>query len=63
MDSTLRVLAEKLEEERNRIIDSISGGAAKDYADYQHSVGKILGLMTALREITDLAKNMEDNDD
>jgi hypothetical protein len=63
MDSTLKVLAQKLEEERNIILDSLGDGHAQDFAQYQNSAGIIRGLMIAQRHIADLAKNMEDDDE
>jgi len=63
MDSTLKLLNEKLEEERKIILDSMGDGTAKDYAEYQHNAGRIRGLMTAQRIIADLAKHMETDDE
>ena len=63
MDSTLKLLAEKLEEERKIILENLGDGVATDFAHYQHSAGIIRGLMIAQRHIADLAKNMEDDDE
>jgi hypothetical protein len=63
MDGTLKVLAEKLEEERNIILENLGDGHAQDYAQYQNSAGIIRGLMIAQRYIADLAKNMEMDDE
>ena len=63
MDSTLKLLAEKLEEERNIILENLGDGHAQDYAQYQNSAGIIRGLMIAQRHIADLAKNMEMDDE
>jgi len=63
LDGTLKVLAEKLEEERNIILESLGDGHAQDFAQYQNSAGIIRGLMIAQRHIADLAKNMEMDDE
>ena len=63
MDSTLKVLAEKLEDERIRILDSLGDGNAQNFAQYQHGAGILRGLMIAQNHIADLAKNMEDDDE
>lgn len=63
VDGTLKVLAEKLEEERRIILDSLGDGHAQDFAQYQNSAGIIRGLMIAQRHIADLAKNMEMDDE
>jgi hypothetical protein len=39
LESTLKLLAEKLEEERINILENLGDGVATDYAHYQHSAG------------------------
>ena len=63
LDGTLKVLAEKLEDERIRILESLGDGHAQDFAQYQHSAGILRGLMVAQSHIADLAKHMEDDDE
>jgi len=63
MDQTLKLLTEKLEEERKIILESLGDGHAQDFAQYQNSAGIIRGLMIAQRYIADLAKNMEMDDE
>jgi redox-regulated HSP33 family molecular chaperone len=63
IDGTLKLLAEKLEEERKIILESLGDGPAQDFAQYQNSAGIIRGLMIAQRHIADLAKHMEDDDE
>ena len=63
IDGTLKLLAEKLEEERRIILESLGDGHAQDFAQYQNGAGIIRGLMLAQRHIADLAKNMEMDDE
>ena len=63
MDQTLKVLAEKLEEERKVILENLGDGVATDFAHYQNSAGIVRGLMIAQRHIADLAKHMENDDE
>lgn len=63
MDSTLKLLAEKLEDERKIILENLGDGVATDFAHYQNSAGIVRGLMIAQRHIADLAKHMENDDD
>ena len=63
LESTLKLLTEKLEEERRIILDSLGDGHAQDFAQYQNSAGIIRGLMIAQRHIADLARYMEDDDE
>jgi hypothetical protein len=41
----------------------LSGGGAKDYANYQNICGKISGLLSTRRYIEDLQKYMENHDE
>lgn len=64
MDSQiLGLLKSKIDEQRKRIMESLGDGVAKDYAEYQNKCGVILGLLTALAEINDLAQKLKDNDE
>ena len=63
MDQTLEYLINKIEERRRSIEISLGDGAAKDYSNYQYSVGNIQGLLTVKYIIEDLAKKMENGED
>jgi adenylosuccinate synthase len=57
------VLNEKLTAHIAAVADSLSSGAAKDYAEYRDLCGLIRGLETAKREILDLAQQYMEQDD
>ena len=57
------VLKEKIELAKQDSKEFLEVGGAKDYANYRETVGVIRGLDTTLREIEDLAKRYEDDDD
>ena len=57
------VLKEKIDEHIEVVKDSVASGACQDYAQYKELCGVIHGLALARREVQDLAKHMEDNDD
>ena len=57
------VLQDKLLEHRKSHVDFLAGGGAADFAVYQAQWGLIRGLDIALREVTDLAQHVLDNDD
>ena len=63
MDQTLEYLINKIEDRRRSIEISLGDGAAKDYSNYQYSVGNIQGLLTVKYIIQDLAKRMESSED
>jgi len=63
MDKTLEVLLKQYKDKRNQIVDAVSSGAAKDYAEYRALCGEIRGLLTAESYLLDLAKNLENAND
>lgn len=64
MDETLLLLAERIGEERRVILEDMGMGRAKDFAQYQHSSGVLLGFMKVQSLIADMMKsNWEDGDD
>ena len=64
MNTVFDVLISKTNEELTSAETYLSGGKAKDFADYQYVCGQIRGLRAAQFQIKDLAKNyMEDDDD
>ena len=63
MDQTLSVLAKHYQDKRNQIIDALSRGAARDYAEYRALCGEVRGLLIAESYVQDLAKNLESADE
>jgi hypothetical protein len=57
------VLIDKIDEEISSARVFLSGGAAKDYAQYKEIVGLIRGLEASKSHIEDLSRNYMDNDD
>ena len=62
-DKYLDHLVQKLNEQIKSLEESLGGGAAKDYAEYQRMCGEITGLLTARLNILDLRKNLENSDE
>ena len=63
IDGTLGILWNQLEDQRKLKIENLADGSAKDFAQYQTTVGMVRGLLTAQSLIQDLAKNMEMDDE
>jgi hypothetical protein len=57
------VLIDKIDEEISSARVFLSGGSAKDYAQYKEIVGLIRGLEASKSHIEDLSRNYMDNDD
>ena len=63
IDGTLGILWNQLEDQRKLKIENLADGSAKDFAQYQNTVGMVRGLLTAQSLIQALAKNMEMDDE
>jgi len=63
MDQTLKLLAEKLGEERQRISDDLVMGRAEEHAQYMHGCGIIRGFDIAQGLLSDIAKLQENDND
>jgi hypothetical protein len=63
IDGTLGILWNQLEDQRKLKIENLADGSAKDFAQYQNTVGTVRGLLIAQSLIQDLAKNMEMDDE
>jgi hypothetical protein len=57
------VLFDRITAHVGAVAESITSGAAKDYAEYRELCGLIRGLETAKREIADLAQHQLESDD
>lgn len=57
------VLLDRITAHAGAVADSMTSGAAKDYAEYRELCGLIRGLETAKREIADLAQHQLESDD
>ena len=57
------VLVEKINEQIEINQEALISGTCQDFAKYRELCGVIHGLATARREIKDLAKYTEENDD
>ena len=56
-------LRDQLRRYMNDITDSLATGSAKTFEQYQRHVGQIEGLAIAERELLNLAKQDEDDED
>ena len=63
MTTVLDVLKQKLEEDISSAQEFLSVGGAKDYSQYQETVGLIRGLETCISYTNDLSRNYLEEDD
>jgi len=57
------VLKEKIDDQITMYQGHLIDGSCEDFAKYKELCGVIRGLATARREVQDLAKHLEDDDD
>jgi hypothetical protein len=63
MKTVFEVLDSKFIEELDALGGYIVAGKARDFAEYRHVCGQILGLMTAQSLNNDLAQQYREDDD
>jgi hypothetical protein len=61
-EKILMLISSKLEERREQLIQSVTDGSAKDYAEYRYMCGTIRGLSFAQSEVEDLVRRIRDMD-
>ncbi len=59
----LRIVANKISEERAIFVEDLAMGRAEEHAQYMHACGIIRGFDIVQGMIADLAKNIERDDD
>ena len=63
LEKTLQIIAQKLDEERTNVIESLGDATAKDYGEYKYACGVVRGLLIAKSLVIDLASNLEITDE
>ena len=63
IDKYLELIVQKLNEQVRSLEESLGGGVAKDYAEYQNVCGQIKGLLSVRFEILDLKQRLENSDE
>lgn len=59
----IRVIANKIAEEREVFVEDLAMGRAEEHAQYMHACGIIRGFDIIQGLLADLAKNVERGDD
>ena len=59
----LQHLSKQLQVERQRIMEDLADGKAKDHGDYKHACGILRGLLMANNLIVELSERLETTDE
>jgi|TARA_R110000772_G_scaffold22351_2_gene60549 hypothetical protein len=62
MTTVFDVLQKKIEEDISSATEFLSGGGAKDFAQYKEITGMLRGLTSCLNHVNDLSRNYLDDD-
>ena len=62
MNTVFDVLQKKIEEDISSATEFLSGGGAKDFAQYKEITGMLRGLISCLNHVNDLSRNYLDDD-
>ena len=63
MDETLKVLAQQIGEEEQRITEDLAMGRAEEHAQYMHACGIVRGFQITQSLIASMVRNMEEDDE
>jgi len=63
MDETLKLLAQQIGEEEQRITEDLAMGRAEEHAQYMHACGIVRGFHIVQSLIASTARNMEEDDE
>jgi hypothetical protein len=63
MKDVLEYLAQKIQEDRLRMVEDLGEGKAKDHAEYKFSCGVVKGLLMANNHILELTERLEKSDE
>lgn len=61
MTTVFEVVLKEIADRKETLAQAITSGVAKDYAEYKHLTGEFRGLSLAQGYITDLVRQMEDD--
>ena len=62
-DGALEILVKQIDERRTLLTNALNAGHCADFAEYKYTVGQVRGLAVAQSLISDLLRNLKENDD
>jgi len=62
-DGALETLVKQLNDRTVVLTNALSAGACADFAEYKYVAGQVRGLAVAHTLVTDLLRNLKENDD
>jgi hypothetical protein len=62
-NDAMSLLLKHMEDDKKSLISALSDGVAKDYAEYKHMCGQIMGISKAQLCVNEMNKRLQDQDD
>jgi hypothetical protein len=62
-NDVMSVLLKHMEEDKKSLISALSDGVAKDFAEYKHLCGQIMGISKAQLRVNEMNTRLQDQDD
>lgn len=62
-NDAMSLLLKHMEDDKKSLISALSDGVAKDYAEYKHICGQIMGISKAQLRVNEMNTRLQDQDD
>jgi hypothetical protein len=62
-NDAMSLLLKHMEDDKKSLISALSDGVAKDYAEYKHLCGQIMGISKAQLRVNEMNTRLQDQDD
>jgi len=62
-NDAMSLLIKHMEDDKKSLISALSDGVAKDYAEYKHLCGQIMGISKAQLRVNEMNTRLQDQDD
>jgi hypothetical protein len=62
-NDAMSLLLKHMEDDKKSLISALSDGVAKDYAEYKHLCGQIMGLSKAQLRVSEMNARLQNDED
>jgi len=62
-NDAMSLLLKHMEDDKKSLISALSDGVAKDYAEYKHLCGQIMGLSKAQLRVNEMNARLQNDED
>jgi hypothetical protein len=62
-NDAMSLLLKHMEDDKKSLISALSDGVAKDYAEYKHLCGQIMGISKAQLRVSEMNSRLQNDED